>query len=99
MPLKRTAELNALRELRFFAALLLEAGDLLAPLLRTLWRRASQLTSWLLVALVGRSVGLVRQGMRGAGLGGGHAAAKAGAARRQRRQGAAGDGLGGWSPA
>lgn len=46
------------------ASLLLEAADLLAPVLRTLWCQLSAAASWLLVQLVGRAVALVRRGVR-----------------------------------
>ena len=46
------------------ASLLLEGADLLSPLLRALWRRATAAISWLLVALVGRAVALVRRGVQ-----------------------------------
>ncbi len=48
----------------FAASLLLEAADLLAPVLRTLWRRLSAAASWLLVQMVGRAVALVRRGVQ-----------------------------------
>lgn len=46
------------------ASLLLEAADLLLPLLRTLWRQATSAASWLLVRLVGQAVALVRRGVQ-----------------------------------
>ena len=55
----------------------MEGADLLSPLLRALWRRATAAVSWLLVALVGRAVALVRRGVQ---LGSSQAAAGAGAA-------------------
>jgi hypothetical protein len=64
------------------ASLLLEGADLLSPLLRALWRRATAAVSWLLVALVGRAVALVRRGMQ---LGSSQAAAGAGGAGGEKR--------------
>ena len=81
------------------ASLLLEGADLLSPLLRALWRRATAAVSWLLVALVGRAVALVRRGVQ---LGGSQAAAGAGDAvgkqrerQRQQRTRGGGEGTGG----
>jgi hypothetical protein len=83
------------------ASLLLEGADLLSPLLRALWRRATAAVSWLLVALVGRAVALVRRGVQ---LGGSQAAAGAGDAggkqheqqrQQQQRTRGGGEGTGG----
>lgn len=68
------------------ASLLLEAADLLLPLLRTLWRQATSAASWVLVRLVGQAVALVRRGVQ---QGSGQAAA-AGAAAGAGAQGMAG---------
>ncbi|PRW44374.1 DUF3685 family [Chlorella sorokiniana] len=57
-PMKRTPELGRLSGLRYAASLLLEAADLLMPLLCTLWRQATSAASWLLVRLVGQAVTL-----------------------------------------
>lgn len=45
-------------------SLLLEALDFAAPIIMQFCRKASQAVSWLLVALVGRSLGLVFRGIR-----------------------------------
>ena len=43
---------------------MLEALDFLAPLLQRLGQRGSEAVSWLLVILIGRSLGLVFRGIR-----------------------------------
>ena len=57
-------ELAALRGWRYAASLALEAGDVAGPLLSGLLARASAFASWLLVRLIGRSLGLVYRGVR-----------------------------------
>lgn len=66
------------------ASLLLEAVDLLSPVLRTLWGRATAAASWLVVRAVGEAVALVRRGIQ-LGRGG----RGDGARGQQRRQGQA----------
>ena len=57
-------ELAALRGWRYAASLALEALDVAGPLLARLLARASAAASWLLVRLIGRSLGLVYRGVR-----------------------------------
>ena len=57
-------ELEALRGWRSGVSFMLELGDVAAPLLRSLFARVSAAISWLLVTLIGRSLGLVFRGVR-----------------------------------
>ena len=76
-------ELAGLRGVPFCVSLALEVVDFAAPLLQRLIGRAGDALSWLLVRLIGRSLGLVYRGVReslvrpGGGAGGGRAKRRA----------------------
>ena len=57
-------ELDDLTGWRSWVSFLLELGDVATPLLRSLLSRLSAAVSWLLVTLIGRSLGLVFRGVR-----------------------------------
>lgn len=61
---RRTAELNALTGWRARLCTLMEAADVAAPLVSAALERLSRALSWLLVALIGRGLGLVARGIR-----------------------------------
>ena len=50
--------------LRYTFSLLLEASDFLTPLLQQLLGRLGDTVSWLLVRLIGRSLGLIYRGVK-----------------------------------
>ena len=52
-------------------SLSLELGDFAVPLLHSVFARVSAAVSWLLVTLIGRSLGLVFRGVRESLAGGG----------------------------
>ena len=60
----RLQELAGLRGVPFCVSLALEVVDFAAPLLQRLIGRAGDALSWLLVRLIGRSLGLVYRGVR-----------------------------------
>jgi hypothetical protein len=64
VPVSRRAELDAMTGLRRTVCLLLEAADVVGPLLKRLGTRLGDLLSFLLVSLIGRSLGLVARGVR-----------------------------------
>ena len=57
-------ELDDLKGWRSAVSFLLEFGDVATPFLRSLLSRLSAAVSWLLVTLIGRSLGLVFRGVR-----------------------------------
>ena len=57
-------ELDDLKGWRGAVSFVLEFGDVAMPLLRSLFSRLSAAVSWLLVTLIGRSLGLVFRGVR-----------------------------------
>lgn len=57
-------ELENLQGWRYFLSLLLEALDVASPLVSAMLSRAGAALSWLLVTLIGRSLGLVYRGVR-----------------------------------
>jgi hypothetical protein len=57
-------ELERLRGWRYALSLFLEALDVAAPLAQAAVSRAGAAISWLLVGLIGRSLGLVYRGVR-----------------------------------
>ncbi|KAK9815661.1 hypothetical protein WJX72_007540 [[Myrmecia] bisecta] len=61
---RRAKELNQLTGWRYTISLLLEAADVLMPLFSALFKRVSAAVSWLLVRLIGRSLGLVYRGVK-----------------------------------
>ena len=62
--LRRMQELDDLKGWRRAVSILLEFGDIATPLLRSLASRLGAAVSWLLVTLIGRSLGLVFRGVR-----------------------------------
>ncbi len=64
LPVSRRAELDALTGWRRTVSLLLEAADVLGPLLQRAGRQLGDVLSFLLVRLIGRSLGLVARGVR-----------------------------------
>ena len=57
-------ELGSLTGLRYYYSTALEACDFLAPLLERLFSRIGDAVSWLLVRLIGRSLGLIYRGVK-----------------------------------
>lgn len=57
-------EVERLKGLRYAHSLGLEAMDVAAPLLQRLLGRLGDAVSWLLVRLIGRSLGLIYRGVR-----------------------------------
>ncbi len=57
-------ELSSLTGLRYYYSTALEAFDFLAPLLERLFSRIGDAMSWLLVRLIGRSLGLIYRGVK-----------------------------------
>jgi hypothetical protein len=64
LPVSRRSELDALVGWRRTVSLLLEAADVVGPLLQRVGRRVGDALSFLLVRLIGRSLGLVARGVR-----------------------------------
>ena len=56
--------MERLKGLRYAHSLALEAMDVAAPLLQRLLLRLGDAVSWLLVRLIGRSLGLIYRGVR-----------------------------------
>jgi hypothetical protein len=57
-------ELGSLTGLRYYYSTALEACDFLAPLLERLFSKIGDAVSWLLVRLIGRSLGLIYRGVK-----------------------------------
>lgn len=57
-------ELEALTGGRYFLSFMLEAGDILLPLVKSCMARVSAAVSWLLVKLIGRALGLIYRGVK-----------------------------------
>ncbi|CAL8465536.1 g5072 [Coccomyxa elongata] len=64
LPARRAQEVEQLKGLRYAHSLALEAMDVAAPLLQRLLGRLGDAVSWLLVRLIGRSLGLIYRGVR-----------------------------------
>ncbi|GLJ11237.1 hypothetical protein SUGI_0148120 [Cryptomeria japonica] len=64
LPMKRTKELRALLGWRYYYSVFLEVSDVVGPLLRDLLQRIGRGIAFLLVSLIGRSLGLICQGIR-----------------------------------
>jgi Protein of unknown function (DUF3685) len=64
MFVRRTHELNALKGWRATLSTCMEIGDVVAPLFTGLADKLSRVVSWLLVALIGRGLGLIYKGVR-----------------------------------
>lgn len=57
-------ELEALTGWRYTVSLLLEAADVVLPIVRSCMARVSVAISWLLVKLIGRALGLIFKGVK-----------------------------------
>ncbi|KAG0598296.1 hypothetical protein M758_12G062200 [Ceratodon purpureus] len=64
LPARRGKELRALTGWRYFYSLYLEFSDIVGPLLRVLVKKLGEAVSFLLVRLIGRSLGLIFEGIR-----------------------------------
>ncbi|CAM6093716.1 unnamed protein product [Calypogeia fissa] len=64
LPARRSLELKALTGWRYYYSLFLELSDVVGPLLSILLSKAGDMVSFLLITLIGRSLGLVYQGIR-----------------------------------
>ncbi|PIA40176.1 hypothetical protein AQUCO_02500107v1 [Aquilegia coerulea] len=64
MSVKRTKELRSLNGWRYYYSLYLEFSDITMPLIRVTFAKVSSAISFLLVCLVGRSLGLIYSGIR-----------------------------------
>lgn len=63
-PVRRAAQLSALKGVRYAVSLLLEAVDATAPTLRLLWNRATEALAWLLTYVIGKGIGMVWKGLK-----------------------------------
>jgi hypothetical protein len=68
----RHSELDRVKGLRLIVSVFLELADVIVPVSRAFLSRAQQFTSWLLVTLIGRSLGLVYRGIKESMGGGGN---------------------------
>ncbi|XP_024030073.1 uncharacterized protein LOC21398313 [Morus notabilis] len=64
MPVKRTNELRALTGWRYYFSLFLELSDIGMPFIRAIINKVSDMISFFLVSLIGRSLGLIYTGIR-----------------------------------
>ncbi|CAL9124138.1 unnamed protein product [Musa textilis] len=64
LPVKRTKELRALTGWRYYFSLYLEFSDISMPLVRSAFTKVRNAVSFLLVCMIGRSVGLIFSGIR-----------------------------------
>lgn len=64
LPARRGKELRALTGWRYFYSLYLEFFDIVGPLLQVLVKKLGEAVSFLLVRLIGRSLGLIFEGIR-----------------------------------
>eukprot|EP00898_Chlorokybus_atmophyticus_P008601 jgi/Chlat1/8742/Chrsp9S08568 len=64
LPVRRIEELQAFTGWKLLVSISLEAADILWPLARSLFAKASNAASFLLVSLIGRSLGLIFKGIR-----------------------------------
>ncbi|KAI3932806.1 hypothetical protein MKX01_031788 [Papaver californicum] len=64
MAVKRTEELRALTGWRYYFSLFLEFSDISMPLFKAIFGKVSSAISFLLVSLIGRSLGLICSGIR-----------------------------------
>ncbi|XP_064971220.1 uncharacterized protein LOC135615988 isoform X2 [Musa acuminata AAA Group] len=64
LPVKRTKELRALTGWRYYFSLYLEFSDISMPLVRSAFTKVRNAVSFLLVCMIGRSVGLIFTGIR-----------------------------------
>ncbi|KAL1565178.1 hypothetical protein AAHA92_07428 [Salvia divinorum] len=66
VPVKRTKELRALVGWRYYFSLFLELADISMPIVKKLVAKVSDAISFVLVCLIGRSLGLIYSGIRNA---------------------------------
>ncbi|WOL19297.1 hypothetical protein Cni_G28095 [Canna indica] len=64
LPLRRTKELRALTGWRYYFSLYLEFCDIGMPIVRAVFTKVRDAISFLLVCMIGRSVGLIFSGIR-----------------------------------
>lgn len=64
LPVRRTKELRALSGWRYYYSIFLEFSDIMGPLVRELLNKLGSGISFLLVSLIGRSLGLIYRGIR-----------------------------------
>ncbi|XP_072979693.1 uncharacterized protein [Typha angustifolia] len=64
LPVKRTKELRALTGWRYYFSLFLELSDITMPFVRATCTKISNAVSFFLVYMIGRSVGLIFNGIR-----------------------------------
>lgn len=64
LQMKRTKALRALSGWRYYYSIFLEFSDVMGPLIRELLTRLGRGISFLLVSLIGRSLGLIYRGIR-----------------------------------
>lgn len=64
IPIRRVKELRALSGWRYYYSLYLEFSDVVGPLLKTIITKLGEGISFLLVILIGRSLGLIYRGIR-----------------------------------
>ncbi|XP_024364560.1 uncharacterized protein [Physcomitrium patens] len=64
LPARRSKELRALTGWRYVYSLYLELSDIVGPLLQVLGKKLGGAVSFLLVRLIGRSLGLIFEGIR-----------------------------------
>jgi hypothetical protein len=62
--MQRVNELEKLRGLRYFVSIVLEALDVFVPVLFQAWKNATKVATYLLVVVLGRSIGLVYRGIK-----------------------------------
>lgn len=62
--MQRVNELEKLRGLRYLVSIVLEALDVFVPILFQAWRNATKVATYLLVVVLGRSIGLVYRGIK-----------------------------------
>ncbi|XP_020275035.1 uncharacterized protein LOC109849595 isoform X1 [Asparagus officinalis] len=64
LPVKRTKELRALIGWRYYFSLFLEFSDIMMPLVKTIFTKVRNAVSFLLMCMIGRSLGLIFTGIR-----------------------------------
>lgn len=62
--MQRVNELEKLRGMRYLVSIVLEALDVFVPVLFQAWRNATKVATYLLMVVLGRSIGLVYRGIK-----------------------------------
>jgi len=62
--MQRVNELEKLRGIRYLVSIVLEALDVFVPVLFQAWRNATKVATYLLMVVLGRSIGLVYRGIK-----------------------------------